>query len=413
MLTVDHARLRRKAGVVEVVPLCGLATPRALELAEIAIDIVKAHEGAARSDLEEALDALPVDTDAKEVRFGRGLKKLTLDACDFDVDSEVAPEELRAKVFAAAAAAHKAAAFDRAKLLGDVAAELGVPLDTIESALFADLPSAHSVTAFDVTSAGDLVERYRFGELQAVILRATRLVAELQASPAELRAVVRAAKLHQLLFDVEVVDGGVRLTLEGPMGMFQQSTRYGMKLAMVLPALVACRRHRIDATVRLRKGGATERAIIAGVGPGHATTGTPAASLGETARTLLADLDEARGKGASFGWQARAAVDVLTLPDAKNQGALVPDLVLEHDETGELVYVEVLGFWSREAVWRRVELVEQGLPFRIVFCASERLRVSEQALPDDGSNTTAALVTFKGALKASKVLDAVARVTRR
>ncbi len=402
MLTVDHARLRRKGGVVEVVPLCGLSRERAREVAEVAIDIVKAHEGAARADLEDALDALPVD--AREARFGRGVKKLTLDACDFDVDSDVPPEELRADVFAAAAEARRAGSFERSAVLARVAKERSIELEHVEGALFADLSSAHAVKGFDIVSADDLVDRYRIGELQAVLLRATRLVADLLASPAELRAVLRAAKLHQLLFDVDGLEGGVRLTIEGPMGLFQQSTRYGMKLAMLLPAIIACRKHRIEATVRIRKGGGVEKAIIGGNGPGHPSAQDASFGLGEVARTLLDELDDARTKGTS-PWTARAAIDVLTLPGA---GALVPDLQLENVNTGEVVYIEVLGFWSRAAVWKRVELVEKGLPFRVVFCASERLRVSEEALGDDA---TGALVTFKGSLKVSKVLDAVARVT--
>ena len=57
---------------------------------------------------------------------------------------------------------------------------------------------------------------------------------------------------------------------------------------------------------------------------------------------------------------------------------------------GAPVYLEVLGFWSREAVWRRVELVERGLPHRILFAVSKHLRVSEAALDDElpGSSTS-------------------------
>lgn len=405
MLTVEHAKLRRKNGVVEVVPLCGVPLERARELADVVIDIVRAHEGAPRAELEEALDALPVDGErSAEVRFGRGLKKLALDACDFDVDSEVPPEQLRAEVFAAAALARTQGTFARDAVLAEVAAGRGVAIDRVEGALFADLSAAHAVKGFDVVDAREMVERYRAGELQAVLLRATKVVAELAASPAELRTVLRAAKLHQLLFDVEVLDtaegagGGVRLTLEGPMGLFQQSTRYGLKLAVLLPHLLACRRHRIEATVRLRKQGAVEKCVIAGMGAG----GAQAAPLGDVAQALLDDLLAARG----CAWKASAASEVLTLPGA---GALVPDLQLVHAETGQVVFVEVLGFWSRAAVWKRVELVEKGLPYRVVFCASERLRVSEEALPDDAGG---ALVVFKGALKAAKVLDAIERIAR-
>ena len=69
---------------------------------------------------------------------------------------------------------------------------------------------------------------------------------------------------------------------------------------------------------------------------------------------------------------------------------------------GEPVYVEVLGFWSRDAVWKRVELAQQGLGARIVFCASSRLRVSAEVLADDAS---AALYVFKGKPSARALLE--------
>ena len=99
-------------------------------------------------------------------------------------------------------------------------------------------------------------------------------------------------------------------------------------------------------------------------------------------------------------------------PNVRNplSSAFVPDVKLENEETGEIVYVEILGFWSRAAVWKRVDLVERGLPFRVVFCASERLRVSEQALPNDAPS---ALVIYKGVLRAKAVIDAAVRVSGR
>lgn len=408
MLTVEHVKLRRRkdksgARVAEVVPLCGVPRARALELADVVLDIVRAHEGEPRAALEEALDELPVE--AAEVRFGRGLKKLALDACAFDVDSPLPPEELRAEVFAAAARARAAGRFAREVVLADAAVRHGASADVVERALYADLGAAHAVRGFDVTSAEELVARYAIGELQAVVLRATRLVVDVAGTPQELRALLRALKLHQLLFEVEHngiegEQGALRLVVEGPMGLFQQSTRYGLKLALLLPAIFACARARVEATVRLHKQGGAETLVIDG--PPAFRPASPALPVPDVVRDLLADLESSPSP-----WRPRPALDVIHLPGA---GAIIPDLELVHDETGEVVSVEVLGFWSRAAVWKRVELVEKGLPVRVVFCASERLRVSEEALP---AESTSALVVFKGALRASRVREAADRVTGR
>jgi hypothetical protein len=74
---------------------------------------------------------------------------------------------------------------------------------------------------------------------------------------------------------------------------------------------------------------------------------------------------------------------------------------------GARVHFELLGFWSRDAVWRRVELVQAGLPDRILFAASRDLRVGEAVL--DGSST-AALYTFARVLSAREILKRLERL---
>ena len=70
---------------------------------------------------------------------------------------------------------------------------------------------------------------------------------------------------------------------------------------------------------------------------------------------------------------------------------------------------EVLGFWNRAAVWRRIELVEQGLSSKIVFVVSARLRVSEEVL--DGADS-AALYVYKGAINPRALQRKLDELTR-
>jgi hypothetical protein len=48
------------------------------------------------------------------------------------------------------------------------------------------------------------------------------------------------------------------------------------------------------------------------------------------------------------------------------------------------VHLEVFGFWSRAAVWRRVEQIRRGgLPCRLLLAVGKQLRVSEEVLGED------------------------------
>jgi len=86
----------------------------------------------------------------------------------------------------------------------------------------------------------------------------------------------------------------------------------------------------------------------------------------------------------------------------------IPDLRFENRYTGEIAYLEVMGYWSRDAVWNRVELVQQGLPYRILFAVSSRLRVSESVLEDSHSSE---LYVYKSSISAKEILKRLQRKT--
>jgi hypothetical protein len=69
----------------------------------------------------------------------------------------------------------------------------------------------------------------------------------------------------------------------------------------------------------------------------------------------------------------------------------------------------VLGFWSRDAVWKRIELARKGLA-AVVFAVSKHLRVSEAALDDD---RPAALYVYARVMNAAAILQRVQEVAAR
>ena len=107
---------------------------------------------------------------------------------------------------------------------------------------------------------------------------------------------------------------------------------------------------------------------------------------------------------AGSGWRVEREPAVLDLPGA---GLCVPDLAFVRARDGARVFFELLGFWSREAVFRRIDLVRAGLPHKILFAASKGLRVGE-ALLDDAQG--AALYVFSRVLAVRPVLEHLERL---
>jgi len=395
MLLPEHVIAQRRGGSLVLRAFDAGARARAEKIASELVAIAKSHVGASRGELEAALAS--ADVDARDVKVKAGIAKLVLDRCAFDAEPEWlarvgSPEALRAEIFRRATIERREHGHvDRVRLIAESATAHGVATDALERALYADLKASHPVVAAPDFAPRALADAFGRGQAQAVLLRAERVVARVTcSSPSALRAIFRALKFHQLLFTA-MRDGDAHVIgIDGPLSLFASGTKYGPRLAMVLPALEACDSLALEAIVRWGK----ERTRLVFKHEHHATNvAHEEAPLPDEVESLRAALVHG-----GFGVRTKRSDAILTLPGV---GTCVPDLELT-DARGRVCYVEVLGFWSREAVWRRVELAQRGLGARVVFCVSSRLRVSEEVLPEE---LPSALYVYKGALSARAVAD--------
>lgn len=399
MLTADLVQPFRKAGVLRVRPLAGARRERALAFAEELHAIARAHVGLTRGELDEALR---LEVDPRDKKLLLGLTKLIGDRCTYEQSSPLDPAAVRELVWQRGAEARQRGPLQRALVMQAVAAELEAPVADVEAALFADLRAQHRIVALELTRPGELVERYDLGQAQAVLLKAVSVTARVGGSdPDGYRRLFHKLKFLRLLFRVQPEDDGYTLTLDGPFSLFSSVTKYGLGLALALPALASFPRCEVEAEVRWGKERKEQRFAWS-----PADASLPAAPEEPPVRDEVARLQDDINR-LEGPWRAERSSALLHLPGA---GVCVPDLVLVHQERGDAVYLEVLGFWSREAVWRRVDLVERGLEERVLFAVSSRLRVSERALDDE---QPAALYVFKGVMSARAVLEKVAALAQR
>lgn len=397
MIGPDLVRVRRKNGVLSLAKPTAEATARARELSEQVLGVLAAQVGEPRQVVEEALNEL--EGSAQEKKLLGALKKLALDDSGFEGNLAVDAISLRRELFSRAAAARRQLAvgvhFDRAAVLSETGAALGLSAEAVESGLYSDLRSAERLLRAPGYGPDGLLARHARAEVQAVLLCSVRVVADVQcASADQYRALFHKLKFRQLMFQLTARDdGGYRIEIDGPYSLFDSVTKYGMELALLLPALEACDSVKLVADLRWGK----KRDPLSFSLQLEPSNGAEPSPPRDDIRALIQAFSE------SSAWRAEPAREVLELPGI---GLCVPDLCFTHQKTGEQVLCEVLGFWNRAAVWRRVELVEQGLPNKIVFVASARLRVSEDVLEAE----SAALYVYKGAINAKALqrkLDAL------
>jgi len=320
--------------------------------------------------------------------------KLVEDECEFESGDADEAAALRRELFLAAAARrrHVDEAFERADILAAVAATRGTTREGLEAMLYADLRGAQRLVACRAPEPERLVENYERAQVQAVLLRAVRVVAEVRCTGADAyRALFQKLKFRRLLHRIQPLEaGGYRIEIDGPFSLFQSVAKYGLELALVLPALEACGNVKLSAEVRWSQGGT---ALTFRYEHRAAEARVEATRPRDEVSELLEGVEALES-----GWTAALAERVLDVPGA---GICAPDVVLTRKKDRAQVFVEVLGYWSRSAVWRRVELARRGLGVRLLFVVSSRLRVSEEVLDE---SEDAALYVYKGRINARSVL---------
>lgn len=398
MLTSDLLRVRRQKGTLKPRYLGTKNKPRLLPVAEGLVNTLSGNVGRTREEVEAALDEVPCA--ARDRMVQQGLRKLLLDRCDFGLPEGRDPIEVRHEVFLRAAAHRREldamGTFDRDTILTEAGAALGMSPDDIEARLFADLKGAETLEKVKRLNGAELLDRYDVALAQGVLLRAVRVVIALESEePGRVRQLFRAARFHGLMHRVRNLgDGKYLVELDGPFSLFSAVQKYGLKLAMFLPAVLRCTRWRLRADVLWGK---TKDPLTFELGPDEGLV-----PYGRAISGVAPELNKFTDgfRKLKSPWNVRENDDIVALP---GEVVCVPDLIFENTETGEEVFFEAFGFWSREAVWQRVETIRKGgFPSRIILAAGKHLRVSEAVL-DDGE--AGELYVYKSTMRPRAVLE--------
>ena len=375
MLTADLVQAAVRGG--EVQPrYIGVNDKDALALAGHLIGLFDAHVGRTKGALDTALkDYLGSGT---AFLLHRGLAKLLTDRSEFTTRSEVDPEELRRAVFLAAARVRNSGEslrVDRSAVFAEAGSALGVDPAICESNLYADLKDEQVLERFKSVDAPWLLNRYNLALAQAVLLRATELIAQIPPqTAARYRDLFRQIKFCQLLYRVEgTADEGYTLFLDGPVSLFKSSNRYGVQMANFLPTLIHCEGYALAASVRWGKK-RTERVFRLSSASGLVP---PRHQPGQWQPEEMAWLKEQFPKLGS-DWTASTETELV---DLGGRGVLVPDYVFRHPD-GRVVYMELFGYWRKGAVESRVELLREHGPENLILGLSKELAADREGLDE-------------------------------
>ena len=399
MLTADLALSWQRGGQIK--PRY-IATEKAdwLDTAAALIELFREHQGCTRAELEEALEEyVGTGTDYKILR---GLIKLLLDRTKFAAGSEVVPFDLRRAVFLKARTVHPVTDEGvHGGVIEETERELGCAPESVRANLYADLPKNQRLVEFEDTDARSLLELYNVAQAQALLYRCVRMRLSVEPQAAEnYRELFGAIKAYRLIHTITgSAAGGYEIELDGPVSMFHRSQKYGIQMAVFLPALLLCKgwRMRAEITTRQQQQGGT--AFFEMTSEGHALR-SHYLNLPPYDNPVREKLSKAWARFESE-WVLEASGEIINL----GAGAFIPDFVLrrEQGEEGRAVYLEILGFWTPKHLKERLLELETSGFRNYLIAAWEELRGSREPLVTEPPHT----IIFKRSLDPATVELAV------
>jgi uncharacterized protein len=393
----------------EVLPKRLKISAENLETAKDLIALFQGSVSTPRSELNRQLQEL--EGEETDYRIKRGLAHLLFgDAfTTFETVSPLEPSVLRDRVFALSATAAATAAATTAtleKLAVTLTHELNrevLPVH-IQTGLYADLADNQILTSFQPPTPEALLHRYSLSQVQGVFYRASHITINAHRNdPGEYKLLFRYLKLFGLMTYIEGdADHGFTLTIDGPTSLFKPSTRYGLKLAMMLPALLHVSKWDLAATLHLKdsySGKKRAGRFTLDANCGLVTHYPP----GKTFDSMLEAGFVERWAKAKTDWRLEREVDLIPIPGS----VMIPDFRLVHPD-GRTFLLEIVGYWRPEYLKKKFSQVRQSGRDDLILAISERLNLEKAGV--DFRETPARLVWFKDQLLPKAVLDVLEKV---
>lgn len=378
-------------------------TPQSLETAQELIDLFQQAVGQPQAYLNQQLQQ--IEGEETDYRIKRGLAHLLRSGFStFDIVSPLEPTDLRQRVFALSAQLVPGLQQSEQTLV-TLAQQLSQELERdievahVRQGLYADLQENRILVAFEPPTAAALLHRYNLSQVQGVFYRASQISLNAHRNdPGEYKLMFRYLKLFRLMTYIEGdADHGFTIAIDGPTSLFKPSTRYGIDIAKLIPAILHVTRWSLTATLQMRDhySNTTRQqhfTLSSDCGlVSHYPPGQPYDSLIESA---FAD----RWSQLNTPWRLEREVDLIPVPGS----VMIPDFRLVHPD-GRTCLLEIVGYWRPEYLRKKFFQVQQSGRSDLILAISERLSLEKAGVKL--SQCEARIVWFKDKLQPKAVLS--------
>ncbi len=306
-------------------------------------------------EIEEAYEAAGID-----FKLVRGLAILLERRCSFErPETRVSPERARLAVYRVVNRRFHgfASGPQRGEALRLAAEELGLTVDELEEALWADSDDALRLKEADLPGPEELLRIYNLSLLQTALFRCVRLVVRTRSPGGQVKRLLRAVKALGLMYSASREGGALRLDVDGPATVLKMTTRYGTSLARLVPRIVTMDDWSLSAWVVRRSGSGEGRVALRLEVDSSRRDLFPAApepGAGEGEGEYDSSLERDFATACSLdGWRVTREPE----PLLAGRSVLIPDFLIQKGPVR--VYVEVMGFWTTEYIRRKLEKLKK------------------------------------------------------
>ena len=398
MLPLDLLRYRIKEDEIHA----RYVNPKNRKYRAIARDLIEiytAHLNKTKGSLASTL----ADYEAADTNYQvkRGLAKLLEDRSEFTVQSPVEPEVLREKIFTYASKRHPTVTkrdrlhpHTRPKALAKIADELNVSGDAVMAGMYADLEENRLLTEFEPPTTEWLLDRYNVALAQAMLYRASEMTIRIYRNiPTKYKLVFQFIKFFKLMHVVEGNNAdGYHIVLDGPASMFRLSQKYGIQMALFLPALLHCDRWWLDATIIMNKKDHLQFNLSDEFGL-QSHYRDPGEFDSELERIFATQFDEI-----DTDWTLERETDIINLKDT----VMIPDFAFSHPD-GRRALMEIVGFWTPDYLQKKLWKLKRAAMPNMISAVSDQLNCSTE----DFRDIPGEVLFFKTRIKPKDVLEKV------
>ena len=201
-----------------------------------------------RQEYEETLQNMA--NNGYSTLVGKGFRKLILDATDFEEKSVTDFASKREEIFTWNATQIRSGAY---RDFDDIQFSINQKFQTGDN-LYADLSSFDKVLSCKEHSIDHWINRYNLSQVQGLLLQADFIKLTLSEPPLELlRGLIRCAKFHRLVLDIEQKKNVYHIKVAGPLSVTESSRKYGFQLAIFFPVICMFPLWELQAKVKYKK----------------------------------------------------------------------------------------------------------------------------------------------------------------